>query len=410
MRESVSDGKVNWEVDRLAEPISKLPQIFWKNGEPWSEANHWALTKAQQSNGSHIKTVTALMKHLNAYASWIELEKVDWRHFPVRTGTRPIVRFRGELVKQRDLGIMMPSTVTARMNAVIQFYRHADSFGLVSRKTPMWKDEKVLLPYFTLAGFKRTMLLISSELRIPNKTRHGEKLEDGLFPLKMEDATKLLQFTDEEELIEIHLMLSLGILTGARRETISTLGINDLELARPEKFMPGFSQIRVGPGTGVKTKFSVSGNLLIPNFLLESLRNYAYSMRRLARQAQASSQNRDKLFLTVRGNLYEPPSFNRLMTDLRRRAISRGLLFMNNFKFHQTRATYGTLLMEISLKASNTKAAIAFVRDAMFHKHESMTLRYVRFIENNPIKQNISKEFSQIFSGIINRDWNKFYA
>lgn len=410
MREVVESGVVRWELDKLAVPIEALPEIFWENGEPWSEANHWALTKAKRTVGGDIKTVTSLMKHLTAYASWLETNGMDWRHFPIRMTDRAIVRFRGELIRQRSIGVLRPSTVTARMAAVIQFYRHAKIYGFIERNSPMWQDKQVILRFFDNVGFDRTMLRLSSELAIPNRQRPGEKLEDGLTPLRPEHASQLLEFTEKQGLIELHYMLSLGVLSGARIETITTLGVRHVEDAIPDESMPGFCRVRVGPGTGVETKFDVSGELLIPVFLIDALKGYAYSMQRLRRQALASEANRGRLFLTLRGNPYESPSFNRLMTDLRRRAVPHGLRFMEQFKFHQTRATYGTMLMELALEVAGAKSAVAFVRDAMLHKHERTTLRYVHFVQKAPVKALISKEFAAVFSGVVNRDWNKFHA
>jgi len=414
MREVVEGDFIRWEPDRLAKPIPKLPQLFWDSGEPWCEANHWALTKANGMVGADIKTVTALMKHLAAYASWLERPerpKLDWRHFPMRQADRAIVQFRGELIRQRDiLALIRPSTATARMAAVIQFYRYAGVHGFVERTSPMWADRQVLIPFFDDVGFKRTMMRISSELAIPNRARPGAKLEDGLIPLRPEHAELLLKFTKEAGLIELHYMLALGILSGARLETVSTLEVRHIENARPDACMPGFYLVKVGPGTGVATKFDVSGELLVPTFLIDALKGYAYSMQRIRRQALASEANRGRLFLTVRGNPYEPQSFNRLMTDLRRRATAGGLRFMESFKFHQTRATYGSMMMELALQVTDVKSAVAFLRDAMLHKDETMTFRYVRFVQNTPVKALISKEFTALFSGVIDRDWNKFDA
>jgi integrase len=195
----------------------------------------------------------------------------------------------------------------------------------------------------------------------------------------------LLNFTDKQNLLELHYMLSLGVLTGARLETISTLEVRHIENAMPDPFTPGFCLVKVGPGTGVETKFDVNGELMVPAFLIDALKGYAYDMRRLGRQALAKEVNRARLFLTVRGRPYEPQSFNRLMTDLRRRAIANGLRFMGSFKFHQTRATYGTMMMELALEVADVKSAVAFVRDAMLHKDEVMTLRYVKFVQKTPI-------------------------
>lgn len=411
VREVVENSVIRWEPDKLATQIDKFPQIFWDDGEPWSEVNHWALTKAKGTVGGDIDTVTSMMKHLVAYASWLESNGMDWRHFPVRKSDRTIVQFRGALIRQRDqLGTLAPSTTTARMAAVIRFYRHAHFYGFVERNSPMWRDKHVLIPFFDNEGFARTVLRTSSELSIPNRARPGERLEDGLTPLRPEHSTMLLDFTQKEDLLELHLMLSLGFLTGARIGTISTLGVKQIEGALPDASMPGFCRIRVGPGTGVATKWNVSGDLLVPTFLVEALKGYAYSMQRLRRQALASEVNRGRLFLTVRGNPYAPPTFNRLMTDLRRRAMANGMRFMETFKFHQTRASYGTMLMELSLEVTDVKTAVAFVRDAMLHKHESTTMLYVHFVQKGPVKERISKEFSAVFSGVVNRDWNQFRA
>lgn len=410
MREIVEAGVVRWETDKLARPIHDLPQIFWANGEGWAEANHWALEKVSRAAGGHIKTVTSLMKHLSAYADWLEVEGLDWRHFPERLAERAIVRYRNELIEQRKRGSIKPSTATARMRALIQFYRHANAYGFVSRQSPMWRDEMVVLRYFDSVGFERTLMRLKSELSIPNRARPGLTLEDGLTPLRGEHVHALLEFTTSQHLVELHLMLSIAFFTGARIGTITTLRIKNIEDAMPDHSMPAFYRIPIGPGTGVSTKFDVSGDLLVPIFLIDALRSYAYSMARLSRQALASSENRALLFLTSRGNPYQEQSFNRLMTDLRRRAVGARLQFMQSFKFHQTRCTYGTWLMELALRVTSEAGAVAFVRDAMLHKHESTTLHYVRFIQQSPVKAAVSNEFTAVFSGVNNRNWNDFRA
>lgn len=411
VREQILADTVQWVPDLLASAVANLPQIFWGNGEPWSEVNHWALVRAQSTVGGDIQTVTSLMKHLAAYASWLEFKGLDWRHFPMHQADRAIVQFRKELIRQRDdLGTLQPSTATARMAAIIQFYRHAQVYGFVERHSPMWRDKQALVRFYDEVGFGRSMLRISSDLSIPNRSRPGARLEDGLTPLRPEHASQLLAFTEQSGLMELHYILALGVLSGARIETICTLCVRHIEDALPDTAMPGFSRVPVGPGTGVQTKFDVRGDLLIPTFLIDALKGYAYSMHRLRRQAKANDACRGRLFLTMRGNPYAPPTFNRLMTDLRRRGMATGLRFMARFKFHQTRATYGTMLMSVALEVASVKAAIAFVRDAMLHKHEAMTLRYVHFVKNTPVRIAISNEFAAVFSGVVRRNWNTFDA
>lgn len=350
------------------------------------------------------------MKHLAAYASWLQSEKLDWRHFPIRKQDRAVVQYRGALIAQRDRGSLAPSTTSVRMAAVIQFYRHAHVYRFVERKSPMWADRQVVVRYYDTVGFERTILRISSELAIPNRKRPGLRLEDGLTPLRTDDAVRLLEFAKEQRLHELNLILSLGVLTGARIETITTLGVKNIENAHPDAETPESYRISVGPGTGVKTKFDVSGELMVPKFLINDLKEYAYSMQRLRRQGLASEANRGLLFLTIRGNPYESGSFNRLMTDLRRRSVGAGMRFMGSFKFHQTRATFGTWLMGVALRVAGTKAAVAFVRDAMLHKDERTTFLYVRFHEEAPVKAAVANEFSAVFTGVVNRDWNQYHA
>ncbi|KRB75754.1 site-specific integrase [Noviherbaspirillum sp. Root189] len=410
MREVVEDGDVRWVADRLAHRINDLPQIFWDNGEPWHEANHWALTKATSTAGGHIKTVTSLMKHLAAYASWLETKELDWRHFPLRKQDRAIVLYRGELIAQRTRGSLAPSTATARMGAVVQFYRHAHAYRFVQRKRPIWKDRQVVVRYHDTVGFERTLMRISSELSIPNRKRSGLRLEDGLTPLNPEDAATLLGSVKKEGLHELHLMLSLGFFTGARFETITTLGVENIENAYPDPQTPDIYWIRVGPGTDVNTKLDVEGSLMVPRPLIEELKAYAYSTPRLRRQGLANEANRGLLFLTIRGNRYKSGSFTRLMTDLRRRSLNAGMCFMRNFKFHQTRATFGTMAMGKVMEVANTQTAVAIVRDLMLHRDEKVTMQYVRFNEESPVKTELANVFSAIFSGIVNRDWNQHHA
>lgn len=411
-REVIVDGDVTWESDRLARSFNRLPQIFWSSGEGWAEVNHWALEKAT-TVGIKLDTVIALMKHLHAYANFLERRvegRLDWRHFPIRLADRAVVRFRGHLIEQIERGSLASSTARARMSAVIQFYRHAEAHEFVSPETPMWLEKSVVLPYYDAQGFKRSMLRLKTDLSIPNRGRPGIALEDGLFPLSEMHMTQLLDFTSREQTEEVHLMLAIGFFTGARIESITTLKIDNVERALPDPFMKGFFLVRVGPGTGVATKFDVEGNLLVPDFIIAALREYSYSLRRLKREAKAKPENRSTLFLTTHGSHYQGASVRRLMTDLRRDAIRAGLKFMERFKFHQTRATFGTWLMKLALRVTTAGGAMEFVKNAMLHKQEATTLRYIKFLEVTKGREEAAAAFTAAFTGLRNRNWDQFDA
>lgn len=408
-REVQNEEVLDWEQDKLGLSIQELPQIFWESGEGWSEANHWALEKLSNQK-CDIETAKGLMKHLHAYACFLEEYELDWRHFPIRRSERAVVRFRGNLMQRIKLGSLASSTAKSRINAIVQFYRFAETQDFISPSTPMWRERSVVIRYYDTVGFKRALTRISTDLAIPNRAIPGLRLEDGLVPLSDAHMTELLTFTALEKTIELHLMLTTGFFTGARIGTISTLRIENLEQARPDPYIAGLFLIRIGPGTNVATKFNVEGDLLLPKLLLDELKVYAYTTGRLKRESKAANAHKSILFLTSRGLPYRNSTIGTLMSGLRLDARRANLKFMDQFKFHQTRATYGTWLMKLALSVTTPAAAIEFVKNAMFHKHESTTFKYVKFLESTKGKQEASRAFNEAFTGLHLRNWNNFGA
>lgn len=339
---------------------------------------------------------------------------MDWRHFPTRKSDRVLVLYRGALIKERDQGLLSPTTTTARMRAVIQFYRHCHVHNFVSRNAPKWKDKLVVVKYFNNAGFERAINRLSTDLAIPNRARLGIMLEDGLLPIVAENQSQLLRFVSEKiddseksELKncseELRLLLMAGFFTGGRIGTLTSIRIDSIENATPSPEDPGLWIFQVGPGTGIPTKFDVSGNLYIPDQLMKLLKKYAYSPRRLSRLEKASKEHRQHLFLNRFGEPYKPSSATREMVDLRRYAAHAGLKFMKDFHFHQTRATFGTWLMTIALSVTSVKSSLEFVRSAMHHKHELTTMRYITFLEHTKTKIAVANAFSEAFMGYTGR-------
>lgn len=395
---------VEWVRDSGVPARSGLPQIFWAGGAPWSEANHWAVDKAR-SGDVKIETVQNLMGHLHKYSDWLEKKQMDWRHFPARKSDRVLVRFRGALIAARNAGHISPSTATARMRAVINYYRHCNVHNFVNRDSPKWTDKQVPIRYYDSVGFERTMQVRSTDLAIPNRARPGFRLEDGLLPITSDHQNQLLRFTNQNICEELHLMLMTGFFTGARIGTITTLRVESLDNATLDPLVPGMWNIPVGPGTPVATKYDVKGTLLVPDQLMQELKKYAYSVGRVKREEKATKENKSFLFLTRYSNPFKPTTVTRAMVDLRRKATKAGLKFMTKFHFHQSRASFGTSLMSIALRLPgvSVKAAIQFVRDAMLHKHESTTMLYITFIEISKVKIEVANAFSEAFIGLSSR-------
>lgn len=401
-RPEIVGNSVQWVSDAAVRAVERLPQIFWADGQPWNEANLWAL-EMSRSRDVKAKTVQSLMEHLHKYAKWLVDEQIDWRHFPKNKAERVLIRYRGFLIDSRDRGVLSPSTTTARMRAVIRFYRFSSGHNFISRDAPKWQDRVAVLRYFDSVGFERTLQRITTDISIPNRTRQGVTLEDGLLPISAEHMQALLRYTGEQASAELHLMLLIGFFTGARLGTITSLQVPALENALRDPRVPDMWVVPVGPGTGISTKFNVSGDLLIPDELMHLMRRYATSARHINRIIKADKKNKACLFLTRHGNPFQPSAVDREMVELRRNAIGSGLKFMQRFKFHQTRATYGTWLMSISIKETNVKTSIEFVKRAMHHLHESTTFRYITFIEHTRAKIEVANAFTRAFLGITEK-------
>lgn len=401
----VGSAGVVWQPDAVLRSIDGLPQLFWSDGSPWREANLWAVEMGRDRRVK-VKTIDSLFYHLHKYANWLEeqTEKgrpFDWRHFPKTRSERVLNRFRGDLIEQRDAGILKPSTTTARMGAVIRFYRYAAGRNFISRNAPKWQDNAVVVSYFDDAGFGRTMDRITTDLSIPNRARHGARLEDGLLPITVQHMTELLDFTKEGVSKELDLILKIGFYTGARLGTITTLRVKALLDAMPDPAVPGMWSIPVGPGTGIDTKFDVSGHLMLTDVMMKILKAYATSRRHLDRVIKATDENKSYLFLTRHFNPYTVGAVDREMVTLRRAGQAAGLKFLQDFKFHQSRATFGTWLMSICLEIGTVKAAIEFVKGALLHKDERDTYRYVTFIEQTKTKIEMANAFTRAFLGKI---------
>ncbi|BBA40932.1 MULTISPECIES: tyrosine-type recombinase/integrase [Burkholderia] len=403
---SLSDNdELDW-IKQSKTPIDRLPQIFWNDGSSWHEANLWALDRAA-SNRIDVETSKRTMKHLHHYANFLESREIDWRHFPVRKDTQVLRMYRKRLIEERDDGILASTTASNCMSTVIQFYRFADAHNLVDANAPMWINQLAVIPFHDATGFKRTMVRLSCDLSIPNRKRVGNLLEDGLLPLRSDHMSKLLAYTAKHETNELHLMLSAGFFTGARLGTVTTLTVTSVHTAREDPHTPGVFRLPVGPGTGVATKFSVAGELVVPEALLVDLKAYASSTTRLLREAKAKAEHKNLLFLSRRAQPYTVGTVDRLVNEMRKRAVNAGMQFMEHFKFHQSRATFGTWLTQLLLEScTDTAEAIGIVRDAMLHKDERTTFGYIKFLENTRAKKQAAADFNEAFTGLGNRNWN----
>lgn len=397
----VKNGCVNWKSSLSEKKVYHVPMLFDDDGEPYSVINKYALDYTRRGqNAGELKTIKTKMTHLKAFVDFLAEQKLSWLHFPRNQFDNVLFRFRQYLINKREIGTISPSTANARMNVIVNFYRYAQVKKMV--EGTLWKEKEVKISYFTSIGFKRTMSAKSTYLSIPYRPRVDScQLEDGLVPLSQEDKKTLLNVAMNGN-FHLYLMLQTGFITGARNETVRTL--NKTQLFNASVSADGYYRVRVGPGTGIKTKFNTSGYLQIPQQFYNVLCEFANSDMRAVRSLKASDSDKDLLFLTVRGNPFREDSINKLMFDLRDSLILEGYSQFTNFHFHQTRATAITerVLIAIDVYGFKDFRGIDDVRIFALHKDETTTWKYFKYVEQQPKRQEAGNKFIDCMFGVDN--------
>jgi len=387
--------------------LGRLPQVVWQNGAPWREANLWAYQR-NMDRTVDVKTIFSQIGSLVYYANWLEAVGAKWWDFPVRKDQRCLIRFRGELIKNRTDGKLSPSTATKRMRDVIAFYRWLDASKLLVPEWPMWTEKQTAIVIQNQYGFSRTMKIPTTDLAIKNRTRPGERLEDGLLPVSASDRDVILRFAQQHASQELYLLLTLGFYSGMRIGSLSDLKIGTLTNAIPDPAAPGLYRLTIGPGAApqVSTKYNVTGQVWITSAHLKTLTEYFYSARRLLREAKAAYIHKELIFLTRFGNPYhkangaQSSAINVEMHALRKKALYRNVPALFDFHFHQSRCTFATELAKLLMPMAGPINAIAIIKDALLHSNESTTLKYIKFIEKTPAKIAFANEFTTSFLGI----------
>ena len=400
--------------DRETRAIDGVPVLYWESGEPWAEANLYFADKAELILSGQLKigTLEAVATALLAYMKFLETDdELQWHKFPKAKADRPTTRFRGELIRARDKGEIASSTATARMAGVLRWYRWVKAQGLLATDWPLWADKLVGVRITDAFGFERSLSVTSSELSIPNKKRNNVKLEDGLLPVSLEERDQILDLAARHSSLEFSLMLRLGFLTGMRIGSICDLKLATLDNAHRLAETPLVHYLSIGPGVRaapVRTKHDVTGRVIIPSDLLQDLRDYVRSERRLTREAQATKDHKGLVFLTRYGTPYgtkkagKSPSTNVDMLRLRRAALAEGVN-LAGFYFHRSRATFATSIAEAALRMPDSSLRwsdiIALIRDLLLHKDEVTSMRYITFVKEQKTKAYWANEFTRFFFG-----------
>lgn len=364
----------------------------------------WALERCDQTEAG-LKTVQASFASLLRYAKWLESTGTNWWHFPARRRERCLYSFRKHLITEREKGAIASSTAAQTMSQVIRFYRWLYAEQFLNPARPMWTERPHVVRFLDAVGAERTMIAHSTDLAIPNRPPEGQRLEGGLLPVSAGDRDEILKITLEKCSEELFLMLSLGFFTGMRLGTLADLKISTLENAIPDPCVPDLYRLALGPNASppVKTKYSVNGFAVITKLHFDVLKEYAYSARRLRREAKAPREDKDVIFLTKFGHRYvasgseRSNAINVEMHRLREIGRKYDLKALSVFYFHQSRCTFATTVAQIARDVGGDIAAIALVKELLLHKDEATSMRYIKFIKKTPMLVELNSEFTRTF-------------
>ncbi|PKF27009.1 integrase [Pseudomonas hunanensis] len=90
------------------------------------------------------------------------------------------------------------------------------------------------------------------------------------------------------------------------------------------------------------------------------------------------------------------------MFNLRNKAAAKKIKCMEGFYFHRSRCTFATELAKILIPTAGAINALAIIKDALLHRDEATTLKYIKFVEKSPAKAAYANEFTQLFLSVQN--------
>ncbi|MES3708623.1 hypothetical protein QC590_10305 [Pseudomonas putida] len=373
--------------------ICGFPQLYWADGSPWDVANFWLSTFSMQvmRGGIDVATVVSLAYCLRHYMSFLERSRISWMSFPLIQERRCLFQYHSELQALRKKGAISHTSAKGRSKAVIRLYSAIFNYRLLSIPPDIFEDVTLEMQVANVSGLERTLAVSAEQLKVRGRRDDMLKVEDGLIPLNHEDQALVLDIAFEHSSPEVYLMLVLGFYTGMRLGTICDLKLSTLKHATLSEGTNCYS-ISVGPAARpapVATKFGVNGKILVPVPVYEMLRSYALSPRRLSRASKTMDRGiNELLFLNKNGRSYCRPgrdrssSVNDEMSKIRKVALSRGVNL--RFKFHESRATFGTNFVMENAKMPDVRldSVVGVLRGLMLHKSERATMTYIKYVQD----------------------------
>lgn len=393
-------------------PVLKLfPLVLSRDGAPWAEANMWLLNKALDFHRRAMSSVAGNADDLAAYLRFLEEADIDWAAFPANKLQRPTYKYYSYLKYSLANAEIAHSTARRRMATVIRFYRWLQYAHYLQLAHEPWKETERIVFFNDSRGFRTKTTVITTDISFKQQKvddPYDGFIDDGgkLRALSQSEQRWLLEALLAAGNTEMTLIHLLGLLTGARIQSILTMKVRHVMIS-PKIFSGDVLRLAIGPGTGIDTKNNKKMVLHIPVWFFRLLQNYAVSHRARKRRMRAAGGDIDEqyLFLSVRGNpFYDSKS---TISGIReneyrhhdktgqavRQFIKEKIIpyirlhhgdHVFQFRFHDTRATFGMNLMDSQLALvergeTTLKNALEFVKTRLSHESVVTTERYLNY-------------------------------
>lgn len=397
--------------------LFNFPFMLNSDGSPWVEANSFLISclrnKASRSRPADL--VRRYADRLLSYALFCEDQGIDWLDFSgVRPSHRPTYRYFNYLCRKSGLSRAVVNQCTG---VVYRFYRFVSEnwYPIDMSRVDTVKTVKMFIESDTGIGRNIYLDVRGQTLPVPKVKQDaiGYCLDEGerLRPLTNAELSKLLgALEDPVWSAQERLMFMFALMTGARKQSILTLRYKHIKLLKRSSIRPDGSYVlKIGPGTGVDTKFGKHQTLYIPRQLAEDLVVFADS--KLSKQKRSEFVARRKtesdgledwceddvyLFLSDQANCYymaasDPryPSIKYLPIGQVTRYLVRkvnGCIdsgFPKGFSFHWLRATFAYQLYQQLVPFMNSGQltyvdAVSIIQSRLHHEDRETTERYLK--------------------------------
>ncbi len=420
---------------------NKYPVVLDPTGVPWDEGNISLLDNAEMAITGDTRGLQNMADDLTDYCHFLDTEEIDPYKFPTLKNARPTYRYRSHLLAKAKRGEVSVTIAKRRINAVVAMYRNLKSnYGLIFENAP-WKEKTSYIPTKGERSDEVKRIRINhTDLTIPKSIRKNSTegyIIDGerLKPLSPEEQTVLIKILLSKGNLVMCLIFFLGMFSGARIQTISTLKARFFDAP---SLSSGRQEIPVGPGTGNDTKYDKARVLRVSAWLYNKIHVYVKSpewerRRRLYEKKHGVDTGGPAVFYTTKGNLfYEPREWHEkyhpeveessrkdgaavrdFISKIVRPQMRAHFGEQFHIKFHNTRATFGynfivTLRGQKDAKWTETQL-LEMLADELWQEDISVTKRYLVHDPNQQHRRATQLEYEVEIELLAQRGMQKLY-